>query len=60
MRRAQKAGLVDPVWDPDELLQLILVIATYWASASGSSAKSPSRNRGVADEAVRRLNRAKR
>jgi AcrR family transcriptional regulator len=60
VRRAQEAGLVDPVWDPDELLQLILVIATYWASASGSSAESPARYRGVAEEAVRRLVEPKR
>ncbi|KOV68056.1 hypothetical protein ADL01_24045 [Streptomyces sp. NRRL WC-3618] len=48
------------IWDPDELLQLILVIATYWASASGSSAESPSHYRGVAEEAVRRLIEPKR
>ncbi|WP_443080324.1 hypothetical protein [Streptomyces sp. SP18BB07] len=46
VRQAQEVGLVDPVWDPDDLLQLILVIATYWASASGSSAESPSRATG--------------
>ncbi len=55
VRRAQAAGLVDPSWDPDELLQLIQAIATYWASATGSGADSPSRLRSVAEEAVRRL-----
>jgi AcrR family transcriptional regulator len=60
VRQAQEAGLVDPVWDPDELLQLILVTATYWASASGSSAESPARYRAVAEEAVRRLVEPKR
>jgi AcrR family transcriptional regulator len=49
VRRAQAAGLVDPSWDPGELLQLI------WASATGSGADSASRPRSVAEEAVRRL-----
>jgi AcrR family transcriptional regulator len=55
VRRAQTAGLVDPSWDPDELLKLIQTIATYWASATGTGGGSPSRYRSVAEEAVRRL-----
>jgi AcrR family transcriptional regulator len=54
VRRAQAAGLVDPSWDPDELLKLVQAIASYWASATGSGG-SPSRCRWVAEEAVRRL-----
>jgi hypothetical protein len=59
VRRAQRAGLVDPAWDPIELLRLILSLATYWASASGPPSGGPvselSRYRDTVEEAVRRL-----
>jgi AcrR family transcriptional regulator len=55
VRRAQAAGRVDPTWDPDELLKLILALATYWASASDLSGTSPSVRRANVEEAVRRL-----
>jgi hypothetical protein len=54
VRRAQRAGLVDPAWDPIELLRLILSLATYWASASGPPSEL-SRYRDTVEEAVRRL-----
>jgi AcrR family transcriptional regulator len=54
VQRAQARGLVDPRWDPDELLQLILAIATYWASATESGG-STAQHRATAEEAVRRL-----
>jgi hypothetical protein len=46
--------LVDPAWDPIELLRLILSLATYWASASGPPSEL-SRYRDTVEEAVRRL-----
>lgn len=55
VRRAQAAGLVDPSWDPEELLKLVQAIAAYWASATGTGGGTPSRYRSVAEEAVRRL-----
>ena len=55
VRRAQAAGKVDPTWDPDELLRLILALATYWASASEPTGNSPSDRRAIVEEAVRRV-----
>lgn len=55
VRRAQAAGTVDPTWDPDELLKLILALATYWASASEPTGNSPSDRRAIVEEAVRRV-----
>jgi hypothetical protein len=56
-RRAQAARLADQFRDPDELLQHIQAIATYWARATaiGSGQDSRSHPRAVAEEAVRRL-----
>jgi AcrR family transcriptional regulator len=55
IRRAQHAGLVDPSWDPHELLQLILAIATYWAGATGLPTTPSAVYRAVVEQAVRRL-----
>ena len=55
IRRAQRAGSVDASWDPHELLQLILAIATYWASATGLRTTPPAGYRAGVEEAVRRL-----
>lgn len=55
IRRAQHAGLVDTSWDPHELLQLILAIATYWAGPPGLPTSRPAVYRAVVEEAVRRL-----
>jgi AcrR family transcriptional regulator len=54
VRRAQRAGLVDPNWDPHELLRLILAVATYWASAT-SPAAGVARYREIVEDAVRRI-----
>jgi AcrR family transcriptional regulator len=54
VRRAQQAGLVDPNWDPGELLRLILAVATYWAGATGPAA-GVAGYRGIVEDAVRRL-----
>lgn len=54
-RRAQARGLVDPSWDPDELLQLVLAVATYWATTGATDGRSTARHRAIAEEAVRRL-----
>lgn len=55
VRRAQATGRVDPTWDPDELLRLILALTTYWASASEPAGTSPSDRRAIVEEAVRRV-----
>ena len=55
VRRAQAAGLVDPSWDPEDLLKLVQATATYWASAAGTGGGPASHYRSVAEEAVRRL-----
>ncbi len=55
IRRAQRAGLVDPSWDPHELLQLILAIATSWAGATGLRTTPSAVYRAVVEQAVRRL-----
>jgi AcrR family transcriptional regulator len=59
VRRAQKAGMVDTSWDPDELLALILNIATYWASATTPDPAALPRRRAVVETAVRRLIQAR-
>ncbi|MFB2554419.1 TetR family transcriptional regulator [Herbiconiux liangxiaofengii] len=55
--RAQAAGSIDPTWDPDELLKLILACATYWATASVTaiSVETVARHRATAEEVVRRM-----
>lgn len=52
--RAQKAGLVDPSWEPDDLLRLILAVATYWASATGPTV-GVTRYREIVEDVVRRI-----
>jgi AcrR family transcriptional regulator len=54
VRRAQRAGLVDPRWEPDDLLRLILAVATYWASAT-SPTTGVARHREIVEDAVRRI-----
>lgn len=54
VRRAQRAGLVDPNWDPHELLRLILAVATYWASATGPT-DEVTRYREIVEDAVGRI-----
>jgi AcrR family transcriptional regulator len=55
IRRAQEAGAIDPVWDPEELTQLVLAVATYWARASGTEGLSREHCVSVVEDAVRRL-----
>lgn len=55
IRRAQAKGVIDPVWDPDELVQLVLAIATYWARASGTGGLSRDHCVTVVEDAVSRL-----
>jgi AcrR family transcriptional regulator len=55
VRRAQATGTVDAAWDPEELLQLVVAIATYWARASGTDGLSEERCVAVVQDAVRRL-----
>lgn len=63
--RAQAAGLVDPGWDPDDLIRLLFSLATAWANSPEgefSAAETPetaararSRRRAAAVTAACRL-----
>lgn len=55
IRRAQAEGAIDPAWDPEELVQLVLAVATYWARASGTTGLSADHCVAVVEDAVRRL-----
>ncbi|MBO0907316.1 TetR family transcriptional regulator [Arthrobacter sunyaminii] len=60
---AQKQGLIDPDWDPDELMVLLFSLATAWAQSPETlftgkpegSGKSRDRRRKAAVAAARRL-----
>jgi AcrR family transcriptional regulator len=55
IRRAQAKGTIDPAWDPDELTQIVIAVATYWARASGTGGLSRQHCVTVVEDAVRRL-----
>ena len=55
IRLAQEAGTIDPTWDPEELTQIVISVATYWARASGTGGLSRQHCVSVVEDAVRRL-----
>jgi len=58
VRRAQRRGMIDPSWEPAELLQLVLAIALFWTHdphGASSDVGSTEAIEHAAEEAVRRL-----